>query len=304
MARSSDNSALDIRKRFDKALTRFDERPQPVVTPAGESIIVTGEDIRTLIVELVYKPITAFKGLAMTLEQIIAGNTTRLVSVILDSGLPSLRSACPTNDKNVTILDPFLSLETRSAVACGDGEDVADKSLSWWSNYIDQQHQISALFGAVWSTIRVPCSRWPFRANWSFKGPFTTPKADASLVAGRPAAPILFLTNRLDPVTPLRAARAMAKQHPGAQVVVQEAMGHCALGSAPSKCVAKVVAEYFESGTVPDKELSCEADCGPWDDECRPINNDGIKGSDAEAASIWFAKDEPIRFRRLPLGLE
>lgn len=112
----------------------------------------------------------------------------------------------------------------------------------------------SQLFGSYWSMLRFSCSSWPFSPNLSFKGPFKTPKAVPNLAAGHPAAPLLFLSNRLDPVTPLKSARAMASNHPGAALVVQESMGHCTISTAPSDCTRRIIADYLEFGTVPSGE--------------------------------------------------
>lgn len=154
---------------------------------------------------------------------------------------------------------------------CEDGDDVSDKSPEWWERYVSREPKLSDVFGAYWSTIRFACSGWRIRPNWTFKGPFKTPKSDASLVPGRPAAPLLFLTNRLDPVTPLSAARAMLAGHPGSAVVVQEAIGHCTIVSAPSVCTDEIVRDYLEFGTLPDEETSCNVGCGPWDKDCQPL---------------------------------
>lgn len=61
----------------------------------------------------------------------------------------------------------------------------------------------------------------------------------------------------------------MAANRPGAKVVVQGSMGHTAILSAYSECTKKIVAEYFDSGKLPDeKETSYETECGPWDEGC------------------------------------
>jgi pimeloyl-ACP methyl ester carboxylesterase len=173
------------------------------------------------------------------------------------------------------------------AVLCGDGDDVTGKSLAWWREYVDNQVNTSDVFGAYWSQIRFACHGWPLRANWPFKGPFTTPKAGA--------APILFLSNQLDPVAPLASAKAMSAKHPGSVVVVQKAMGHSAIGSAPSKCVDKIVANYLDSGAVPANNTICEVDCEPWDENCHSMM----------ANYGWFRESASLfRARTAPLGLE
>ncbi|KAK7749355.1 hypothetical protein SLS62_008207 [Diatrype stigma] len=66
---------------------------------------------------------------------------------------------------------------------------------------------------------------------------------------GRPSAPLLFVTSRLDPVTPRRNAHAMAAAHAGAAVLEVDAVGHCG-STVPSRCARAVIRDYLEFGRV------------------------------------------------------
>ncbi|KAK5994926.1 Serine protease Hip1-like protein [Cladobotryum mycophilum] len=160
--------------------------------------------------------------------------------------------------------------EAVSAVACSDGDDVTGKDASFWDNPTGP-------------------SRDP-----------SPPPADPKIVADRPAAPLLFLNSRLDPVTPLSAARAMAKGHPGSAVVVQESMGHTALINGPSKCTWDIVSEYLSSGNVPKTETVCETSCGPWDDNCDPFQ---LPGEKSLATRGLLSRARSFSGRRVPFGL-
>ncbi|XP_044717772.1 TAP-like protein [Hirsutella rhossiliensis] len=272
LARSSDESGLDIRARIDAWLAAIDESPLTAsISPAGSVVALTSRDIRELLGFAIYRPIEFFVPLARALDAAMAGNATQVVR-LLDrrASVPHLHDACAVDGHGNR-----SELQTRDAslgVLCSDGDSVRDKDTPWWRRYVDAQLRKSSVMGAYWSAIRMPCAAWPFRTNWSFKGPFTTPEprlgSAGRPVPGEPAAPILFLSNRLDPVTPLRAARAMAANHPGAGLVVQEGLGHCALATADSDCLTRIVADYFDSGAVPSEETTCHIDCGPWDDGC------------------------------------
>ncbi|PNY29548.1 Carboxylesterase A [Tolypocladium capitatum] len=273
LARSADSSGADIRARFDAWLNAIDESPLVSVTPAGNIVVVSSRDVRGLMGSAMYSPIQQFTRLADILNATMAGNATALVAVMDTAGsVPHLKDAC-TVAGNATDAERNVDrAEGGFSVLCADGDSLADKDAAWWRRYVEKQVQTSSLMGAYWSTIRLSCSAWPFRTNWSFKGPFTTPEARVTSrgtpVTGRPAAPLLFLSNRLDPVTPLAAARAMAALHPGAGLVVQESLGHCAVATADSSCTAHIVADYIESGVVPAGEATCSTDCGPWDEGC------------------------------------
>lgn len=272
LARDQDTSVAELRSRFWTWLERVKGEPLNAITPHGTIVIITAADIRLLFGLALYNPITDFKLLASAFNRAMNGDTTDLVSRMLECGMvPSLHDAYLSLNGSVS---SSFRPEGQAAILCGDGDNITGHDLFWWRRYINEQLSNSSVLGAWWATIRFACSGWRFRPNWSFKGPFTTPEASKSAsspVPGRPAAPLLFLSNRLDPVTPLSAARAMAKNHPGAGVVVQEAMGHCAFATAQSPCTKKAVADYFDSGVVPSREVSCATTCGPWDDGCQPF---------------------------------
>ncbi|KAJ4855600.1 TAP-like protein domain-containing protein [Trichoderma breve] len=271
LASDSDASPSEIKTRFWSWVADLDDIPIPALSSSGTIVVITGDDIRKLVGSSLYNPIRTFKLLATTLREAMKGNTTELVSNLMKFGhVPNLDTVC--SDNNSTKPAAILP-ESQSAVICGDGDDITDKDAGWWSN----------------------CSSWPFRPNLSFKGPFTTPKAHPNLVAGHPAAPLLFLSPRLDPVTPLNSARAMAANHPGAAVVVQGSMGHCVIGTAPSDCTKSIVADYFESGTVPSEEVTCKTQCGPWDDNCSGYSP--AAASTGESAS-WQLQGNPLLFRQ------
>ncbi|KAL9480572.1 hypothetical protein ACSS6W_005358 [Trichoderma asperelloides] len=303
LARESDtHGASDIRRRLDRFFLDLDQRPKPVLLDSGDVVIVTGSDVRSLIGTILYTPLKGFKVLAKQLDSFISGNIGDMAILALSLGLmPVMKDACPI--ANFTNPQLVGKIESQSAVVCVDGDDITDKDISWWRKYVNRQVSTSSLFGATWATIRLHCSSWRFRPKWQFKGPFTTPKPDPSLKSGHPAAPILFLSNRLDPVTPLRAAQAMAAKHPGARVIIQEAMGHCAVASAPSSCTKSVVADYFESGIIPSDVSTCNIECGPWDTSCSLTNANITNDIDAQAAASWFNGEERIWRRMSPLGV-
>lgn len=303
MARESDtHGASDIRRRLDRFFLDLDQRPKPVLLDSGDVVIVTGWDVRSLIGLTLYTPFKGFKILAKELDSITSGNIGDMAVLALRLGLmPVMKDACPIT--NLTEPQLIEKIESQNAVVCIDGDDITHKDVSWWRRYVNRQVSTSSVFGAIWATVRLPCSSWRFRPKWQFKGPFTTPRADPSLKSGHPAAPILFLSNRLDPVTPLRAAQAMAAKHPGARVIIQEAMGHCAIASAPSRCTKRVVADYFESGIIPSGVSTCSIDCGPWDTSCPPTNTTITDDIDTQAAGSWFNGEGRIWRRMSPLGL-
>lgn len=268
------------------------------MTTAGPPLVITGGDIRRLIGSTFYKPYDTFRNLAHVLDNGLRGNITELANITAGT-LPSMEEACALNPA-----PDGQRPEVGQAVLCSDGDDVTNKDITWWQDYVDSQVSLSETFGAYWSTIRFSCARWPFRPNWSFKGPFTTPKATTKSgqpVTGKPLSSILFLTNRLDPVTPLSAARAMSANHPDSRLVIQEAMGHCSVGNPVYKpCVKDIVAEYLYTGKLPDtKETICSGACDPWATDCPT--------QDTKSLFVTSSHEHGrgnLRMRRFPLSFE
>jgi hypothetical protein len=163
-----------------------------------------------------------------------------------------------------------------NGIKCGDGEDDTQLSFDEIEEYVNELKAQSSTLGAEWATIRFRCTGWFIRPNYRFEGPFTTPTPGASGTdETRPAAPLLFMSSRLEPVTPLRNAVSMAAAHPDTAWVVQESMGHSTI-ILPSRCSQSIVREYLEHGTVPESGTQCPADCDPW----HPCDATGISTRD------------------------
>lgn len=175
---------------------------------------------------------------------------------------PSVPSLCV--DCDGPTCSPPISVDAQPAIACSDGLSSAHLSLDDWTDYFRQLANQSAT-GYIWSEIRFKCANWDAKPTYRFEGPFTSPAHDPSLAEGKPAAPLLFLSSRIDPVTPLANAYAMSARHPGSEVVVQESVGHCALGTVISACTTAIVKQYFEDGTVPEGGAVCPTDCGDFE---------------------------------------
>ncbi|KAK5988249.1 Putative hydrolase-like protein [Cladobotryum mycophilum] len=253
LARPNELPAVGI-ARFAAWTASLDQNPLPVTSPTGSVMVLTGNDIRTVVGKALYTPVNTFMTLAAALNQAMNGNPTAL-------------DACPTASNPNP--QPLFVAEQASAILCNDGDSVNGKSSAYWLAYVNTLVGQSKIYGTFWSTIRFACASWPFTSNWVYKGPFTAPKANPALVPGIPAAPILFLNNRLDPATPLVGARAMSALHPDSALVIQEQMGHTTLLNGQGPCVQKIIQDYLETGKVPtQKETICQPACTAWNTSC------------------------------------
>jgi hypothetical protein len=229
-----------------------------ILVDGNEAITITGNDIRTSFLLPLYKPIPLFRIYAEVLASAMEGNYTGLLRSIAN---PRLQDACVIDNSTIPPGDG------QHSIACTDGEDTTGHDLEFFEKYIDKLKTQSPTFGAMWATLRFICGGWRIRPKWRFTGPFTSPPADPSLKEGVPAAPMLLLSSRLDPVTPLANAYLMSAGHPGSAVVMQDSVGHCALPTGWSECTNEILREYFDTGKVPKNGTVCHTGCKPWVNE-------------------------------------
>jgi pimeloyl-ACP methyl ester carboxylesterase len=264
--RKEDVSGADISHRFWAWANGLDMRPVVIIADDGARVYIRSGDIRTIFYTALYDAAYESRPLAAFFDEAMQGHTSSLFQRYTSlSGLKPHSEVCSNYSS-----DPLVVVDTQTAVVCADGDDATAQDESYWSEYLRRQLSVSSLAGAFLTTVRLPCSRWRPRPNWVFKGPFGTPepsKPSQSPEPDRPAAPLLFMSNRYDPITPVRHARAMAESHPGAGVIVQESTGHCVIRGPMGPCVKKAVSRYFDTGAVPSDEVSCEATRNPWDPE-------------------------------------
>lgn len=308
LARDADTSWTDVEDRVWNFIDALDEEPYSILDANGYGVIVRGRDFRDFSGISLYSPVHTFKFLANLFNEGVKGN----IEVLTDTLplVPDFATECPLScdgrgdEKNGTMTEP-VEADAMEGVLCIDGEDVSGKNMLYWQSYVDSLVNTSKVWGDRWAEVRFPCSRWPFTTKFRFDGPFTTPPPISSSSSStlskkdRPSAPLLFFNNRLDPVTPLRAARRMSSMHPDSTVVVKESMGHGAVLIGPkSPCLEKIASTYFDEGTLPEDGTTCAADCGPWDEGCEPY---------AVAESPVFAREylEPtlLQRKRVPLGV-
>jgi hypothetical protein len=177
-----------------------------------------------------------------------------------------------------------------NAILCTDGADIR----SWvrsdhyqkWKSLLSQ----SVTFGGRWSEITMSCS------NWGLRPPF---QINTNISASNTSHPILWLSNTRDPVTPLRNARRMATKFPGSVVFGQDADGHCTLAQA-SRCVGKGVREYFQTGKLPEGDVGCEPDKGPFDNE---VDADGLNEDDLHLSTVSKRLADSWHSGQFPLGI-
>ncbi|KAI1778942.1 TAP-like protein-domain-containing protein [Hypoxylon cercidicola] len=276
--RPGDTSPGDIRQRFDAFLNQLQTSPAQHV--AGSSIDeITRQDAINLVFQALYQPMLYFPTVAAVFADAMAGNFSLLYASL---NLPrSAASYCPSSlPRSYT-----WSQDALLSVACGDAPLRPDADTAGFVDYVAELQAQSPDFAAGWTQVRLGCDAWRVRPSFRFEGPWTTTAAaDASgNDTSRPQAPILFLSSRYDPVTPLANAVAMAREHAGSRVLVQNNAGHGTL-TTPGRCRDDHVANYFATGQLPPEGTVCEPDCKPFQD-CPQglLARRALYGSDADA---------------------
>ncbi|KAI0897598.1 TAP-like protein-domain-containing protein [Annulohypoxylon nitens] len=272
-----DSSSKDIQDRVEALLTALDEAPAQYVT--GSSIeSITRTDVVNIIFSALYQPQIYFPTLAGVLAEAMEGNFT---SLYLSLGVPSASSFCPSTVPTTYTWEN----DALFAVGCGDAVPQTNLTSKDFVSYVDELKSQSSDFAAYWSQIRLACTGWRVRPKYRFEGPFTTPASDPNNVAGKPSAPLMFLSSQYDPVTPHINALNMAKGHPGSGVLVQDNSGHGTLYS-PGKCRDGYIQKYFETGEVPATGTVCQPDCKPFQD-CPEETSANVKRGLGRPTPVW-----------------
>ncbi|EFQ33826.1 hypothetical protein CGRA01v4_10714 [Colletotrichum graminicola] len=270
LSRPSDRKWQDIRERVNQLVKQLDDSPVSVLDGKLTKIL-TGYDVTRSFVRPLYTPYRDFTKLAEKINSAIEGNYTALIETAT-ADIPKLDDACSNPNSSAP---PSAVGDGAPAILCSGGEDSTNLTIADYRAYISKLESQSPTFAGYWSGIRFSCTGWNVRPKWRFAGPFATPEPDPAVVDGKPAAPLLFLTSRLDPVTPLRNALKESERHPGSAVVIQESVGHCSMTTS-SRCTTRIAREYLEHGIVPKSGTVCQADCDVWDgDSC--LSSMGIK---------------------------
>lgn len=255
MYRSSDSSWKDVKQRIAQFKADLDANPIITSTVDGIPGVITGDVMWAVLADPVYAPLILYESAAAVLGDALNGNYTALISSL---GMDRLPDVCaPTIPSNYA----FSGL-AGMAVRYTDGDDLRGKDFKYWQDYINRCEAFSPEIGPQWAD--PGAMGWDVRPKYRYTGPFTAPAPDAREIEGKPSSPILFLSGRYDPVTPLHSAYTASQSFPGSSVVMQKSVGHCTLLGAPSRCTFGHIGHYLRTGEVPKNGTECEADCVPW----------------------------------------
>lgn len=249
-------------------------RSTPISIPGNAThgpTVVTYNDVKRLIRDIVYSPLRDFPFTAQVLHDLSLRNGA-LLAAWIQSQTPALGEPLSEQCLKDGPFNPScfpaagaMVWDATYGIACSDGPgDRLNQTREEYYEYASTIIAQSSLIGESWASIQLPCTAWHARPHWRYGGNFHN----------KTAHPILFAGNTIDPVTPLANAFLMAEGFDGAGVLHQDSDGHCTY-SGVSMCSGRAIREYFQSGTLPGKKggledwvgfgALCDTDLRPFD---------------------------------------
>ncbi|ETV74001.1 hypothetical protein H257_11309 [Aphanomyces astaci] len=226
-----------VGKRIREFLAKTEETPVIAPTAAGDDFtVVMASEIRDKILFDLYKP-EKWLGLARYLNDLLRG---QYVS-------DPVRETCPVT--NSSYLGMYMEFPIYIAND-GDLERAQD-----WNCALREAKQNSPLFGMQFAFYALPAMYWKIRPVERYSGPWNVQLPQ----------PILILQNKIDPVTPLRGARALARlMGSNAVLVTRDGYGH-GINRMRSSCIFNAITAFFNNATYPKHNSNCKVDAGPFD---------------------------------------
>ncbi|KAH8663412.1 TAP-like protein-domain-containing protein [Tricladium varicosporioides] len=287
------DSPGNISARLDTLLENVKINPV-IVSGTATPGIVSFSTVRRVISSSLYRPLVMFPLLADALAALEEGNGKPFLALVPQlpdnpfscSPLSPLQPTSPVPSSHPSHGSPISnppeeypllegSADATKAILCTDMLPVP-LNVTDFSLYVQDLQKMSRSVGATMAEMRLDCVGWGVRGKWRFDGPFTNYREDKS---ENHKVNILFVSNKADNVTPLRAARRNARGFPGSRVLVQNSYGHTSL-STPSRCTAQAIRLYFQSGILPIEGMVCQPELVPFGDM---LERDSRKTAEDEA---------------------
>ena len=234
---------LAIKAKLKLLLDTLAREPVSVIYN-GMPTTITHSDIVSLLFNSWKNPFMTFPMAAYILEALNQRNGTFVASIRAQR--IARTCALPSTTEQDTS-------GASMGIICTDGDSRAHMTQEEFRGYIAELRNQSSLFGDRWASIVFPCKGYDSftRAKWRFPGPF----------GAKTAHPILFVSQSLDPVTPLRNAVAAAGLFPGSVYAETEGAGHCTLAM-PSLKGFMAIRKYFATGEMPANGTKYPVDLG------------------------------------------
>lgn len=236
-----------IQKRVDEIFTTLEQAPIPIPFSSKGPVILTRKMLHEFMFLASYAPLKHFVDLADLLVAI----DTHDVATLTNLTDTHLTGSVECNCKETS---PWLGAnEGFYAIACGEAEDMP-QGPDAYDAYFEELATKSRFAAPLEAITFLQCENWKLTAKWKYPGPFAS---------NNTSHPLLIVSSRYDPVSPLRKTYDVQKNFNGSGLLVQNSYGHCS-PSGVSLCTAKYVREYFRDGTLPPEGTVCDVDEQPF----------------------------------------
>ncbi|KAI2629118.1 TAP-like protein-domain-containing protein [Hypomontagnella submonticulosa] len=241
----------NMKTRFNDIMSWLEKEPVIAIPPNWNSpTLITASDFKMIIFSALYAPTLAFPSIAVLLKALVDGRLHEMVF----STPPAL--FC----HNMTM--PLWPDDAQKVIGCSDKRYRLNEGVDKLQEIFEDIATYSS-FADVWMGVsfNLGCNGWEIDAKdppmrWDDHPIHKPEPIDTSF-------PVLFLSNHLDPVTPLHSALKMTRKFSDASIIEQKAEGHCTL-SCISLCMLNHIRAYLDKGIVPPSPKYDADDKGEW----------------------------------------
>ena len=217
---------------------------------------VSHSDTILLLFQLHYNGWIGYRIAARVLWELSQGDPT----FFYETRPPPLHCPLPNSTYVDPLNDPKDHWAAGQAVICTDAsESLQNMTKDDWKQRVAILKNTTETFFGYGSSITLPCGTFSQRPKWRFAGPWGASE-------DRLANPILFVSQTLDPITPLRSAEGAAASFAGSGLVEAQGVGHCSFGW-PNVCAMERIRAYFRTGEVDKDRVYCPGAVGPFETE-------------------------------------
>jgi hypothetical protein len=257
------NSPQDIELKLSNIIQELKRSPIAVGSSSNRGpSIVTYADVMNTIRDTVLEPIKGFPSLAELLQSLALPLNDTSGQLWADRKYSGGNGAAFCPSENCKTSGPYSdecqvarAYDASTAIICSDGPDQSGLSMDDYKAHVNFLKTQSKWLGSSWATNSlVDCIGWKLRPAWPI---------DPTRIGGQTKNPMLLITNRLDPVTPINNAYTTRNRFEGSRILEIDGMGHCSY-AAPSKCADEAIKAYFQRGELPNEGVVCKSDKTPF----------------------------------------
>lgn len=196
------NTTRDIYNRFERSWLQLDAQHAAALNWTNATVIEnTLFTAQTALFGTLYEPISYFPYVGPALVSLEAALSAQSLETWLEEIANITGSFADPNEPS-----PSSLAEWQPAVRCSDNRGILyNMSYTQLLPMIQEVQQESVIAGEIVPTSYLDCPGWPIRSDDVFSGPF----------GSNSSRPILFISNTLDPVTPITSARKYAPMFNG-----------------------------------------------------------------------------------------